>query len=173
MPIDSDAIKQLIDRELATVSDRRVISHIRGMLIEPYSLLRLWDYGEKGEQYPCWIVLKDTESAAEIAYCEFGFGPKCPWGLVSSGDAPANQHMGMDSGWYTCFLDAFFESYASVALPIWRVFDGERPFPGKPLTAEGTWENTWKDVEARKKTHPTGRCFAHHSIDYGVSTGGL
>jgi hypothetical protein len=167
MPLSSDAIRRLIDRELSTVSDRRVVSHIRGILIEPYSIMRTWDYGAKGQQYPCWMVLKDTASAAEIAYCEFGFGPKCPWGLVSSGDAPANQHMGMDSGWYTSFLDAFFESYAATALPIWRVFDGGQPWPGRPLTGESTWEDTWKEVEALKKTNPNGRYFAHHSIAYG------
>jgi hypothetical protein len=50
MPLSSDAIRRLIDRELSTVSDRRVVSHIRGILIEPYSIMRTWDYGAKGQQ---------------------------------------------------------------------------------------------------------------------------
>jgi hypothetical protein len=108
MAITSDAITELIERELSTLSDDRVIAHVRGMLIQPYSILRTWDYGEKGQQYHCWMVLEDNETAAEIAYCEFGFGPKCPWGLVSSADAPDHQHMGMDSGWYTSFVSVRF-----------------------------------------------------------------
>jgi hypothetical protein len=173
MPIDRNGIKELIERELSTVSDNRVVSHIRGMLIEPYMILRAWDYGENGQQYPCWMVLKDLTSSGEIAYCEFGFGPKCPWGLVSSGEALENRSMGMDSGWFTSFLDAFFDSCASIDLPIWKVFNGELPWPGTPLTDEGTWKDTWKEVEELKKTNPQGRYFAHHSIAYGKSTSPL
>lgn len=169
MPIDGHTIKELIERELLTVSDNRVVSHIRRMLIEPHMILRNWDYGEKGQQYPCWMVLNDVGHSAEIAYCEFGFGPKCPWGLVSSGEAPENQSMGMDSGWFTSFLDAFFESYACIELPIWRVFNGEAPWPGVPLTDEGTWDGTWKEVEELRKANPKGRYCAHHSITYGKS----
>ena len=132
-------------------------------------ILRDWDYGEKGQQYPCWMVLNDVGHSAEITYCEFGFGPKCPWGLVSSGATPKDQSMGMDSGWFTSFLGAFFESYASIELPIWRVFNGEAPWPGAPLTDEGSWEDTWKEVEELKKNNPKGRYFAHHSITYGKS----
>lgn len=168
MAIEGHAIKELIEREISTVSDSRVVTHIRKMLIEPYVILRNWDYGEKGQQYPCWMVLKDIESLGKIAYCEFGFGPKCPWGLVSSGTAPENQSMGMDCNWLSSFLDAFFASYASIALPIWRVFDEEElPWPGAPLTDEGAWEDTWKRVEEFKKTNPKKRYFAHHSITYG------
>jgi hypothetical protein len=143
------------------------------MLIEPYSILRTWDYGEKGQQYPCWMVLNDIDSSAEIAYCEYGFAPKCPWGLVSSGNAAENQHMGIDSGWFTSFLDALFESYASMELPIWRVFSGEQPWPGIPLTDEGMWADMWKKVEVLRKTNPKRRYFAHHSIAYGGSAGAL
>jgi hypothetical protein len=172
MPIDGHAIKELIERELSTVSDNRIVSHIRRMLIEPYMILRTWDYGEKG-QYPCWMVLNDVGSSAEIAYCEFGFGPKFPWGLVSSGKAPEDQHMGMDSAWFASFLDAFFDSFASIELPIWRVYNGGPPWPGTPMTNEGTWDETWKEVEELRKANPEGRYFAHHSITYGKSTDAL
>jgi hypothetical protein len=67
-------------------------------------------------EYPCWF--QDAQSGGEIAYCEYGFGPRCPWGLVSSADEERHRSMGMGSGWYTTFLDAFFESFACVELPI-------------------------------------------------------
>ena len=143
MPIDAKNLKILIEGELATLSDDRVIAHIRSMLIEPYVLLRYWDYGEPGQQYPCWMVLRDDHSGGEVAYCEYGFGPRCPWGLVSSGSEPKYQSMGMDSGWFTSFLDAFFDSFACLELPIWRVFRTEPDGTRTAVTDEGAWEPTW------------------------------
>ena len=107
MHITVDVLKTLIKDELATVSDVRVITHIQGLLVEPHVLLRAWDYGKEGQMYPCWFVLRDENSGSEIAYCEQGFGPRCPWGLVSSDSVFVT--MGMDSGWHHKFLDAFFE----------------------------------------------------------------
>jgi hypothetical protein len=92
-----------------------------------------------GQQYPCWIVLNDSgHSGAVIAYCEFGFGPKCPWGLVGSGDAPADSQMGMGSGWFASFLNAYFESFAAPELPIWKVYRQEADLTLVQLTPEGT-----------------------------------
>src|SRR5262249_17538203 len=121
MSVTARVLKTLIEGELAGVSDARVIQHILGMLVEPHVVFRNWDYGEPGQQYPCWFVLKDAQSSGEIAYCEYGFGPRCPWGLVSSADEEQYRSMGMDSGWFMTFLDAFFESFACVELPIWKV----------------------------------------------------
>ena len=110
MPVDAAFLKGLIESELATVSDPRVIDHIRGMLVEPHVLLRSWSYGD--QRYPCWMVLDDSaDSGGEIAYCEYGFGPRCPWGLVSSGSSVEDQQMGMDFSWYPTFLGAFFEFF--------------------------------------------------------------
>ena len=112
MPVTARGLDTLIESELAGVSDARVIRHVRGMLVEPHIVFRNWDYGEPGQQYPCWMVLRDAKSGGEIAYCEYGFGPRCPWGLVSSGHEEKDRSMGMDSGWFASFLDAFFESAA-------------------------------------------------------------
>ena len=95
MPIDADGLKHLIEVELSGVQDERVVAHIRAMLIEPYTIMRNWDYGEPDQQYLCWMTLNDPVTGAEIGYCEEGFGLKSPWGLISSGE---NQSMGMDSG---------------------------------------------------------------------------
>jgi hypothetical protein len=63
------------------------------------------------------------KSNTGIVYCESGFGPRAPWGLVWLGDVE-NEHMpmGMDSQWFSTLLDAYFESFAATELPVWRVF---------------------------------------------------
>ena len=118
MPIDADALKALINGELEHLSDARVREHIRGLLVEPEVVLRHWDYGQAGEQYPCWAVLNHPASNTGIAYCESGFGPRNPCGLVGLGD----RSIGMDSGWFPTFLEAYFDSFAATDLSIWRVF---------------------------------------------------
>jgi hypothetical protein len=167
MSITAEVLRALIDGELANVSDARVIAYIRGMLVEPYVVQRSWDYGEPGQQYPCWMVLSDPSSGGEIAYCEHGFGPRCSWGLVSSGRGEGVESMGMDSGWYRTFLDAFFESFASVNLPIWRVFSVEPDGTKIALTNEGPWEATWEQVYELRSREPTKRIDCGHNIAYG------
>jgi hypothetical protein len=83
------------------------------------------------------MVLRDEHSGGEVAYCEYGFGPDCPWGLVSSRGEAEYQSMGMDSGWFKTFLDAFFESMACVELPIWRAFRVELDGKRTPVTDQG------------------------------------
>src|ERR1043166_8620986 len=168
MSIDARSLKTLIETELSTVSDARVVAYIRQMLIEPHMVLRDWDYGEPGQQYPCWMVLKGTEGSTgcEIAYCEFGFGPRSPWGLVSSGNDPQERAMGMDSGWFPTFLEAFFESVASIGVPIWRVFQEKPDRTLCPLTDEGTWESTWERINNLRSSDPEGRYHCLHSVAY-------
>jgi hypothetical protein len=164
MSTDAEALRHLIEAELASVSDHRVLAHVREMLVEPHMVMLGWDYGEPGQRYPCWIVLRDAHSGAKIAYCEFGFGPRCPWGLVCF--SPTDQHMGMDSGWFTTFLDAFFDSFACVALPIWRVFRTEPDGARVALTNEDAWDATWSRVYDLRKDDPATRYDCGHSIDY-------
>src|SRR5262245_35461620 len=75
MAIDADTLKALVERELQQLSDS-VRSQIRGLLVEPKAVLRNWDYGKPGEQFPCWLVLAHQNSNTAIAYCESGFGPQ-------------------------------------------------------------------------------------------------
>jgi hypothetical protein len=131
------------------------------------------DYGEPDQQYPCWIVFWDPQSGAEVAYCEYGFGPNSPWGIfVLDGNATGQRiSMGMDSGWFRSFLDAFFDSFAVTNLPIWRVFkvgsDGART----PLTAEASWDAAWEKVYSLRREDPVGRYQCDHSISHGQSIG--
>jgi hypothetical protein len=120
MAINTETLKALVENELVRIADTRVTTHIRSLLIEPRPVLRDWDYGVKGQQFVCWNALKHGASNTGIAYCESGFGPQTPWGLVVL-EGP-HMSMGMDSGWFRTLLGANFESFAATELPIWRVF---------------------------------------------------
>ena len=122
MSITAKQVSQLIDTELEFVSDVRVIDHVRSLLVAPQIVQRFWNYGEPDTKYPCWSVLQHESSNTEIAYSEFGFGPTYPWGLVFMSGSEDEMAMGMDSAWFPCFMEAYFESKAACELPIWRVF---------------------------------------------------
>lgn len=107
--VDQSAVKILVEKELEKIEESSLRNYISENLIEPRCEDRDWDYGKEGEKYPCWIVLEGKESNTGIAYCESGFGPECPWGLLFlSGE---NLSMGMDAGWYRDFESAFRESF--------------------------------------------------------------
>jgi hypothetical protein len=160
MAVDTDILKAFVEDELASVEDARVTSHIRSLLAEPKRELRDWDYGEKGQQYVCWIVLEHRASGIGIAYCESGFGPKTPWGLVS---LDPESSVGMDAGWFRSFLEAYFNS-AAADLPIWRVFKTEPSGVRLPITAEGGWDETWKQVVEKRLEDPASRYDCDTSI---------
>jgi hypothetical protein len=160
MAIDADFLKRRIEVELMHISDARVIAHIKAILIDPKPISLGWDYGSLGQEFPGWKVLDDEEhSGAAIAYCEFGFGPRSPWGLIGP-----ELNMGMDSGWFPNFIDAFLESFASIALPIWRVFRLEADQTRTLLTQEGSWEASWKMVERLRLEYPDSHFGVEHSV---------
>jgi hypothetical protein len=167
MAITVDTIKTLVENELRRVSDSRVIAHIQGMLVEPHIVLHDWDYGEPGQQYPCWMVLDDPKTGAKIAYCEYGFGATNPWGLVGPDSRP-RPSIGMDCAWYTRLLDAYFESFAVAELPIWRVFRREPDRTQTPITDEGSWDDTWALVYELRRSDPANAkvYLCDHSIAY-------
>jgi hypothetical protein len=167
MPVDARILKALVDHELMGLSDTRVVAHIRGLLVEPSIVLRDWDYGKPGEQFPCWAVLNDFGSNTGIAYCEYGFGPRCPWGLVWLGsDDHRALSIGMDSGWFSTFLDAYFDSFAATDLPIWQVFRVDPAGTRVLLTGELSWEAAWQQVAHWRTADPTSRYDCSHSIAY-------
>jgi hypothetical protein len=79
-PIDAQAVEALVDAELGRVGDVTVRTLIQSARVPVRCELRPWDYGEPGQTFPCWIVLEAGEVA--VAYCDQGFGPKSPWGLL-------------------------------------------------------------------------------------------
>jgi hypothetical protein len=167
MAINAETIKTLIEDELQSVSDSRVVAHICGLLVEPHIVLHGWDYGEPGQQYPCWMVLEDPKTGAKIAYCEYGFGRTNPWGLVGP-VSTARPSIGMDCAWYTRFLNAYFESFASTELPIWRVFRRELDRTQTPITDGGSWDETWARVYELRRNDPANAkiYLCDHSIPY-------
>ncbi len=95
-------ITTLVDAQLKEVSDETVRSLIQSHRVAPRCEPRPWDYAESNQTYPCWIVLEHRDVA--VAYCEQGFGPRNPWGLLWI--AGARLSMGMDSGWFNSLEDA-------------------------------------------------------------------
>jgi hypothetical protein len=164
MAIDPPTIRQLIETELATVNDTRVVARVRSLLVDPRPVSLGWDYGEPGQTFPGWLLLDDAvQSDTGVAYCEHGFGPGRPWGLVWLGGEPPFG-MGMDSGWFPTLMEAFFGSFVSVPLPIWRVFvDDGGDWPGTPLTGEGTWDAAWAECYAARAKDPSRRFNVWHS----------
>lgn len=161
--VTPSVLSAAIEGELAALSDSRVLDHIRSLLIAPREQLRPWDYGTPNQEFPCWIVLEHKRSDTAVAFCEFGFGPKNPWGLL----ALDREHgsIGMDSGWFERFLDAYFESFAASDLEIWRVFES----PGstcqrRAVSAEGSWDHTWAEVMRLRKAHPESRFDCGQSV---------
>jgi|SRR6516165_10878187 hypothetical protein len=100
----------LVESELARVSSESIVAKIRRLLVEPRCEDRPWDYGASGQTFPCWIVAEHLPSNTVFAYCEQGFGPRCPWGLLGRSGEYLN--MGMDSGWFVSLEDAVKDSWA-------------------------------------------------------------
>jgi hypothetical protein len=104
--VTPEAIKHLIDAELSTLANARVVAYIRSMLVEPHIVTYDCAGGKPGRQCQCWKVLKDPKSVVEIAYDEAGI--RFPWSL-------AGKTTIYDG--YSTFLKAFFDSLASVEPP--------------------------------------------------------
>lgn len=163
MAIIPSEITALIEREIVSLSDERVISNIRSLLVKPSEVMRAWDYSKVPISYPCWSVLEHPKSNTGIAYCESGFGPRTPWGLVFLSGSQLS--IGMDSGWFAFFLEAYFESAASSELPIWRVYrQSSDNFPGTPVTPEAGWDLTWKEVYRLRESDQKGLYNCWHDI---------
>ncbi len=157
MTILPEQISAMIEAELSTISDSRVESHVRRLLVEPTAIMRDWDYGAPDEAHPCWSVLEHSRSNTGIVYCESGFGPRSPWGLVMLPD-PSPTSMGMDCGWFGSFMDAYFDSMAVTELPIWRVFkQTSTTYPGSALTNELDWDSAWAEINRLRATDSSVR----------------
>ena len=110
MSITDSQISALIELELNRISNPKTAKLIRRLLIPPHCEQRPWDYGAPNETFPCWIIGEHPPSNTAFAYCEHGFGPRCPWGLLHR--SGKYMGMGMDSGWYTSLEGAVRESFA-------------------------------------------------------------
>lgn len=100
-------ISDMINAEMSQLLDQGITEKIRTMLVFPEEIQCAWQYKEwqhdTNNLFPCWKVLV-TEDNACIVYCEYGFGPRYPWGLISIESSPPS--MGDDSSWHASFVDA-------------------------------------------------------------------
>jgi hypothetical protein len=92
---DVKDISSRVEQELKQISDSKLVSTIRELLVTPDPVEGAWDYGLRGERFVCWTILEHQPSNTGIAFCLQGFGPTHPWGLVSLSGSHMN--IGMDS----------------------------------------------------------------------------
>lgn len=102
---DKATIQEMVDAELSRIVDAGVLGAMKPLLVALRCELREWDYGEPEQTFPCWIVLDHVRTNTCIGYCEYGFGPSSPWGLLFITGQYLS--MGTDSGWYATLEDAF------------------------------------------------------------------
>ena len=116
MAATPEDLKAMIEAELTLLTSSDLLMAIRNGLVEPRPIQLNWDYGTPGQQFDGWIVFDHAAiSRTCIAYCEQGFGPTAPWGLIwDVEDRGGGYGMGMDSGWYQTFIGVFKESWAGV-----------------------------------------------------------
>jgi hypothetical protein len=108
MSTNAIAVADLVRSELARVTDPTVVTLLAKYGVTPRMELRPWNYAER--ELPCWIVFEHPASNTAVAYCEEGFGPKKPWGLLwLSGE---HLFMGDDSRWFVTLLDAVRDTWA-------------------------------------------------------------
>lgn len=108
--VTGEDIAALTHRELSNITNPNLVRRIQELLVTPYVVQRNWDYGKPGEAFDCWIVLEHPLSNTGIAYCENGFGPAYPWGLVFLTGEELS--IGMDSAWHSSLELAMRESMA-------------------------------------------------------------
>jgi hypothetical protein len=155
-----------VDEDLANLRDPRVLASINAFRVAPPTPIQLgWDYGAPGETFDGWLVFSDSGQRTGIAYCDQGFGPKSPWGLITTGKTCPS--MGMDSGWFRRFIDAYLDSFSATDLPIWKVVRRNNDRSSRtPITEEFSWEEAWKVVYRLRKENPAHAYDCEHDISY-------
>lgn len=117
MPTPPANIAALIASELSVLTDDNVKQAVLHGLVDPRPITLDWDYGTPGQRFEGWVVFDhEAESDTLIVYCEHGFGPLSPWGLVFATPHQGSWSMGMDSGWFRSFMEAFWDSHAATPL---------------------------------------------------------
>ena len=150
----AEDIAGLVADELALIRDAEVRRSLQARLVTPTLHLRSWDYGAPGEQFSCWTIAIDPISDSSIVYSRHGFGPKSPWGLVST----SNLWFGMDCGWYLRLEDAFIESRMARGLPIWDVVVRDADGSQRTLASSLTMDAAFQVRDAAATQHGGSRC---------------
>jgi hypothetical protein len=107
MKADATIVGTLVEVELSRMQDAKVVALAREFGIEPRCEVRSWSYAEN--EHSCWLIFAHPESNTGVAYCEEGFGPARPWGLLwLTGD---HLFMGDDSAWFPSLEEAIRDSF--------------------------------------------------------------
>jgi hypothetical protein len=166
MMTNAAQVAAALDDDLRNLRDPRVRASIQACRVPTPTPIRLgWDYGKPGDTFDGWLVFEDPSERTGIVYCDAGFGPKTPWGLIITGESCPS--MGMDSGWFRRFVQAYFDSFSATDLPIWRVVrrtkvDRSPEF----ITGELSWDEAWKIVMRLREEDPEHLYDTEHSITY-------
>ena len=94
MPDGAQEMRELLKAQLAAIDDPARRALLETYLVWPQPLILKWGYGKPGERYTCWLVASHRNT--RIVYCDQGFGPAYPWGIVG----PSDDWMGMDCHWH-------------------------------------------------------------------------
>jgi hypothetical protein len=111
LALDRNAVTDLVERELAAAHDPVALAIIRQFRVEPYPVELGWNYGSPDQRYVCWVVLDGLpwNSNVGVVYCNEGFGPIRPWGLVFlRGPHPS---MGQADNWYPTLEDFVHDNW--------------------------------------------------------------
>ena len=117
--MDAAKLARLFEIEMASIQQAELRQSVADRVVAlPVARPVKWDYGEAGQTFECWYLCEDAETNTAIVYCEQGFGPREPWGLINLEGPHAT--MGMDSQWFRNLEDAARNA---------AFWDGENP-PG-------------------------------------------
>lgn len=114
--MNEEDIQATLSAQVDEIDQPELAACVKDHLVRPRLEDREWDYGVEGQTFPCWICLEDRDLNTAIAFCDEGFGPADPWGLISIDGKHTS--MGMDSGWFATLEDAVRDS---------MFWDGENP----------------------------------------------
>jgi hypothetical protein len=104
--ITREDVKTLVARELGLIEDATRREALRSLLVEPRVEVRSWDYGAPGQSYAYWVVAEAPTRNIILAYCENGFGPEFPWGVLDVNN-PQFMSLGNDAQWNWYLEEAF------------------------------------------------------------------
>ena len=158
MNIAVENIKLLVQQEIDKIEDPIVKNSLIEVLVEPTSHLRKWDYSLNNESFECWTIAIDKSSDTSFIYSEYGFGPKNPWGLVST----SADYYGMDFSWFNSLVECFLDSSIAAKLPIWVVEkrnDSLTEIVGENLTTDEAFELIASKTVVNKEYHVNPRAY--------------
>jgi len=73
--------------------------------------------------------------------------------------------MGMDSGWFRRFMEAYWESPSATDLDVWKVVRRDRDWSSRTaITGELSWREAWDAIERMRKDDPEHLFNCEHDI---------